>query len=69
MNSYLVLFIDAYKELFHQLDSDNDGMITFAEFQQYLSKNGIDKDEPFVKEIFISLDVNKDGKLTIEGDI
>jgi Ca2+-binding EF-hand superfamily protein len=53
------------KHLFHQFDTTNNGQIDLNEFLQQLRPPMSERRQKAVSNLFHSMDVNKDGKLTI----
>jgi len=56
---------DEIKHLFHQFDTKNDGKIDFHEFLQQLRPSMNERRRKASLNLFNSMDINNDGKLTI----
>jgi len=56
---------DEIKHLFHQFDIKNNGKIDFHEFVQQLRPPMNERRQKAALNLFNSMDINKDGKLTI----
>lgn len=54
------------KNMFIDFDKDKDGLITFDEFKQ-MAKFFLQVSEQELKEEFERIDINGDGKLSLEG--
>jgi Ca2+-binding EF-hand superfamily protein len=55
------------KNMFYDYDKDKDGYISFEEFKQMAKYFFVETDEEKLKKDFERIDLNSDGKLSIEG--
>src|SRR6218665_560368 len=58
-------FTDIIHHLHDMLDVDRDGYLQEEEYERMVSRTGV-ADTSFVKEAFNAIDVNGDGKLSLE---
>ena len=61
--------MEEIRAYFKEFDSDNDGTITVTEARRYFEKEGLPKEEieMYVTKMFGSMDMNRDGTISIEG--
>jgi len=58
--------IESIKEIFNEIDVDNNGFIDYTEFIASCIDSSLEWGEKYLKESFLEMDKNGDGKLSKE---